>query len=132
MEIGIIIHTIIQNKSGEVLIIKRLASREVEPGKWDIPGGTLEWGEDPEVGAKREIMEETGLTVGTLELFTHTSNIDQAKNKQFVRLIFRTDFNGGKIKLSAKEHDEYRWIKPEEIGNFDAVDYMPQALGKLV
>jgi ADP-ribose pyrophosphatase YjhB (NUDIX family) len=42
-----------------------LAKRAVEPfkGKWDVPGGFLEYGEDPETGAYREIIEETSLNI---------------------------------------------------------------------
>ncbi|HYX75848.1 MAG TPA: NUDIX domain-containing protein, partial [Gaiellaceae bacterium] len=42
-----------------------LARRAEEPfeGRWDIPGGFLEEGEDPLEGLKRELKEETGLDV---------------------------------------------------------------------
>ena len=42
-----------------------LAQRAVEPfkGYWDIPGGFLEAGEDPQDGARRELLEETGLEI---------------------------------------------------------------------
>jgi 8-oxo-dGTP diphosphatase len=35
-------------------------------GKWDLPGGGLEWGEKPEEGVRREIGEETGLQILTV------------------------------------------------------------------
>lgn len=42
-----------------------LAQRGIEPfnGFWDIPGGFLEAGEHPEAGARRELLEETGLEI---------------------------------------------------------------------
>ena len=48
-------------RQGRVL----LAKRAIEPfkGCWDIPGGFLNEGEHPEDGARREILEETGLRV---------------------------------------------------------------------
>ena len=47
-----------------------LTLRNVEPcsGEWCLPGGFLEWGESPEEGAKRELLEETGITAGTFSL----------------------------------------------------------------
>jgi 8-oxo-dGTP pyrophosphatase MutT (NUDIX family) len=37
--------------------------------KWAIPGGGVEAGESPEETARREVLEETGLTLSNLELF---------------------------------------------------------------
>lgn len=53
-------------KNGQVL----LARRGVAPfiGEWDIIGGFLLDGEHPEVGALREALEETGLTMHLVEL----------------------------------------------------------------
>ena len=39
------------------------------PNQWSVPGGHIESGETPEEAARRELLEETGLTAGDLELF---------------------------------------------------------------
>lgn len=44
------------NDQGELLL-----GRRNDNGKWTVPGGHLEEGEDPRAGAERELMEETGL-----------------------------------------------------------------------
>ena len=36
------------------------------PGHWSFPGGRAEPGEDAEAAARRELFEETGVTVGAL------------------------------------------------------------------
>ncbi len=36
-------------------------------GFWNAPGGKIEEGESPEEAARREVLEETGLSVGALE-----------------------------------------------------------------
>ena len=36
---------------------------EENNGKWEIPGGGLDWGENPHEGIRREIAEEMGLKV---------------------------------------------------------------------
>ena len=46
---------------GNVLLVKR--GNEPRKGHWSIPGGLLELGESLLEGVKREILEETGLTV---------------------------------------------------------------------
>ena len=47
--------------AGELLLVRR--SMAPERGKWSIPGGFLDHGEDPEVVAVRELREETALEV---------------------------------------------------------------------
>ena len=46
------------NENGEVLLQKR-----ADCNKWGFPGGAIELGETPEMAAKREVKEETGLDI---------------------------------------------------------------------
>ena len=124
MQKGLIVHAVIFNDKKEILLLKRSASEDVSPSLWDIPGGTLEDGEDPEIGMRRETMEETGLTIGEISLVACASNIDTAKNKQFILLEFITQYVGGTIILNPKEHQEYRWVALSDFKNFDCIPYM--------
>jgi 8-oxo-dGTP pyrophosphatase MutT (NUDIX family) len=128
MDKGLIIHTVIYNAERKVLIIKRAKVNDVLPEYWDIPGGTLEDGEDPAAGAIREVKEETGLDVANPRLFFEHSNIDAAKNKQFITLVFAARYPGGEVALNPEEHEEYAWIAPEEIEKYKAVEYLPECL----
>lgn len=62
-------------RDGEALITKR--GRAPEKGKFDIPGGFLEAGEDALVGLRRELKEELGIEVDVsiddvVQMETHT------------------------------------------------------------
>ena len=80
MQKGLIVHTLITNDKGEILILQRSKTDDVLPEYWDIPGGTLEDGEDPLVGAMREVKEETGIDIINPKLFFQKSNVDIKKN----------------------------------------------------
>ena len=48
-------------RDGRVLLARR--DRDPGAGKWDLPGGFLEEGEDPLAGLRRELLEETALEI---------------------------------------------------------------------
>ena len=120
-------HALIMNAERNVLLIKRSETEDVLPGVWDIPGGTLEDGEDPKEGVLREVKEETNLEVKNLRLFHYTSSVDYGKNEQFVRLIFTGECASSDIRLNPEDHDEYRWVLPDTIpDDMKLVEYLPQ------
>ena len=51
-------------KDGKILLMKEPLKRS---GKWELPGGGLDFGEDIYEGLKREIEEEMGLKVKSIE-----------------------------------------------------------------
>lgn len=128
MQKGLIVHTIISNERGEVLILQRSKKNDVLPEYWDIPGGTLKDGEDPAEGAIRETKEETGLDISNLKLFFQKSNVDTSKNKQFVTLVFHTKSSSANVVVSPEEHDAYAWILPSKISTYKTVDYLSDCL----
>ena len=131
MDKGLIIHTAIYSNDRKVLIIKRSKANDVLPEYWDIPGGTLEDGEDPAIGAIREAKEETNLDINNLRLFFKYSNVDAIKNKQFVTLVFAAKYPDGEVILNPEEHEEYAWIDLAEIGKYKTVDYLPGCFSSL-
>lgn len=107
------------------LLAKRTTDTDIQPGKWNFPGGKIE-AEDsaPEEAAKRELREETGLNEQPGKVGENFI-VDTVDGKFRVHpVLFRTstepDLN--------PEHTEYRWIKPEELEKFDTVKGLKQDL----
>lgn len=59
-------------EDGAVLLTRRGGS--VAPGKWDLPGGYVEYDEDIREALIREMREETGLTIEVGAVFDVRSN----------------------------------------------------------
>lgn len=57
------VHLLIKNRAGELFLQKRSHRKDREPGKWDSSAaGHLDAGEDYASAARREIVEELGVT----------------------------------------------------------------------
>ncbi|HDR6269749.1 NUDIX hydrolase [Bacillus thuringiensis] len=52
------------NEQGQILLQQR------RHGMWGVPGGFVELGESIEAAGRREVLEETGIEIGTLQLAT--------------------------------------------------------------
>ena len=60
-------------RPGAVLLARR--GRPPNLGAWSLPGGAQELGETAEAAARRELAEETGLSVGDLLLAANVDSI---------------------------------------------------------
>lgn len=128
MDKGIIVHSAIIN-NGKLLILKRVANTYLG-NYWDLPGGTLEDGEDPTEGAIREAFEETGIKINELRLFHYYSNVDEKKNKQFITLIFtaKAESEPNEILLNSREHSEFKWVELDDVAKYQTVNYLPSCV----
>jgi 8-oxo-dGTP diphosphatase len=96
---------------------------------WELPGGKVEFGEDPKEALKREFQEEVGLQISVdkpIHLFSYLSDNN---NRQTVDITFIITLEGENtdIKLSP-EHTEYAWVDKNEVGNYSMSDEMKRCI----
>lgn len=117
---------IVVNKEGKILLIKR-APHLLRGGKYTIPGGFLNRDEDTSEGVRREVAEETGISVEDLMLFRINDNPERPKeDRQNVDFVFIAKTKDSKIKAD-KEVAGFIWIDkltlpPDEEFAFDHRD----------
>jgi ADP-ribose pyrophosphatase len=101
-------------RDGRVLLSKRA----VDPlkGHWDVPGGFLEAGEDPEAGAVRELLEETGLRIQTRGLLgMWIDRYGDGPDSVFtLNIYYLADAPEGEPRAE-DDVEELRWFLPAEI-----------------
>jgi ADP-ribose pyrophosphatase YjhB (NUDIX family) len=79
---------------------------------WGLPGGGLEYGENPEDGVRREVREETGLGVQVEKLLYAES----APNHHHISLIYLCKIVGGMFQPN-HEISQTRFFSLDELPN---------------
>ncbi|WP_110113509.1 NUDIX hydrolase [Bacillus sp. CGMCC 1.16541] len=106
---------IILNEQNEVLLQKR------HEGSWGLPGGLMELGESFEEVAKREVLEETGLTVENItflqvfsgsDYFLTMPNGDQLYS---VTAVYYTKEVSGDLKIDYNESIEMKYVSMDDL-----------------
>jgi len=114
---------IIVNDKGRILALKRSPTQDSDrSGCWDLPGGTYESGEDVIDSIKREVKEESNLTIHNPQPLYLASGLDNANQFMSSEVVFAvthlcTKWEGG-LKIS-DEHTEYHWVTPQEFLTYD-------------
>ncbi len=93
---------VVMNTAGEILLVQR------HDGEWDLPGGHMEVGESLKKTATRELFEETGLTVDTLELLGVASGKETfypKRNAYYVTAMYHATTHSETLNLSHEHAD---------------------------
>ena len=96
---------VVVRDDGRVLVVQRR-----DNGRWEAPGGVLERGETFEEGVRREIAEETTVTVEVQRLTGVYKNLTLG----VVALVFRCHSIAGEPTPTA-EAQQARWMTPAEV-----------------
>ena len=117
----------------EILILRRSEMVGSYQGRWAGVSGYMERAADEQ--ALVEIEEETGLHVEDLDLVKKGRPLrveDAGMGVTWVihPYLFRIK-DRGKIRIDW-EHKETRWIKPQELGSYDTVPCLKEALDRVL
>jgi ADP-ribose pyrophosphatase YjhB (NUDIX family) len=97
-------------RDGRVLLGRR--AQEPGAGKWDIPGGFLDEGEDALAGLRRELREETGLEAEPVEFLGIW--IEPYWDRSVLCLTWLARPTGGRERAGS-DLVELRWFAPDEL-----------------
>ncbi|MCB8879747.1 NUDIX hydrolase [Acidisoma cellulosilytica] len=104
----------------EVLLIRRGQAPML--GAWGLPGGAQDVGETAEDAARRELLEETGLTVGALKLAGNVDSIDRDDagrvRYHYTILDFAGLWEGGDPQALSDAAD-VTWADCRDLGRYD-------------
>ena len=110
-----VVHCIVVNAAGEMLLQRRSHSKKIQPGKWDTAvGGHVGVGESIESALRREVAEEIGLNLETVaSRFLYRYNMVNDIESELVHTyVCESD---GPFRPQASEVDELRFWPLEKI-----------------
>jgi 8-oxo-dGTP diphosphatase len=104
-------------------------------GRWTLPGGGLNFGEDPEAGALREVEEETGYTGEIVRLafvnsWSRGPLLELGYGPYYgVRIVYFVRITGGGLRHEVDEStDMAAWFTREELRTTPLVELVDRAL----
>ncbi|MBN1296777.1 NUDIX domain-containing protein [bacterium] len=108
-----VIHVIVEDDGGRMLLQKRSMTKDIQPGRWDTAvGGHLMPGEEPAVAAVRECVEELGLEPKDLEYLYEYIWVTDWESEWVT--TFRVCMNGP-FSWDREEIDQVRFWDPDDV-----------------
>lgn len=110
------------------LLLRFSPTYEFCPGDWDF---IYDYLSNPKCYPKKEVLDvvlkHTGLKGKVLREYPIYNWVDRESKKIWVFLPYLIEVKNEEIKLSSK-FSEYKWLKLEEISNYDRLDYLKNHL----
>jgi len=98
---------------------KVLLVRTKDKSSWDFPGGFLRYGESPEDGLKRELIEELNAKIKVERLFEALVDVFGSYSDRNLNLFYKVELISDKI-MASSEIEEFKWF---DINKLPAIAY---------
>lgn len=114
--IGVGCGAMIFREDGKVFVAKRGKDARNETGRWDFPGGGVEFGEKCQDALKREIKEEYDFEIEIIELLDVDDHIIKEEGQHWVSPSYIARIISGTPKIMEPDKcEEIRWEDLESI-----------------
>ena len=100
-------------RGDQILLLKRAAGSALA-GQWFLPGGMVEHGELPEDGARRELLEESGLEIDADLEIIGCYPVPRVRPRRAADLLPGSISSKCEAVIS-HEHDGFRWVKASDM-----------------
>ncbi|WP_112244833.1 GNAT family N-acetyltransferase [Kribbella monticola] len=107
---------LVRDERHRVYVQRRTAQRRLLPGIWDIVGGHLEAGESPEQALAREVEEETGWRVRSIDATVADWEWEyEGRVRREVDYLVTVDGDLSRPLLEDGKHDASAWVGPDDL-----------------
>ncbi len=121
----------------EIMVARRALTKKFLPGKFELPGGHIEFGETLVDGLRRELKEELAVDVIVGDVVGAFTYVNKIKRSHSIEIIFFAQLAGGCLpKINLADHSEVIWanrnnldvIKTENGSNDQEFPFIVRAL----
>lgn len=129
-------YVLCRDSDDRILLTRFVQDGNPESGSWTMPGGGMEWGEQPDDTAIRELHEETGLQASlgpVLGVFSRWLKPDEAVTGEpghYVGIIYGTTEIQGELRTEFSDDttDAAAWFSLEEVQSITRVSLVDYVL----
>ena len=116
---------------GKVLLLKRANGRSSILGKYELPGGRLEYNEQPEDALKRILRIDAAVSIQTVQLFDAITYIDyDDRNIQYIVVVYLVSMRSDQKPLElSQNYNKFSWQKQSFIQHENITDLTELVLG---
>ncbi|MEV6844681.1 NUDIX domain-containing protein [Actinoplanes sp. NPDC051411] len=111
------VSAVVRNEAGQVLLARRS-----DNGRWSVPAGVVDPGEQPAEAALRELFEETGVRAVIERIggvATHPVVYPNGDRCEYLNVWFRCRAVGGQARVNDDESVEVAWFDPGALPDLD-------------
>ena len=131
---------IFREEDEKCLILKRDDREKVDPGKYAVPGGKLEWSnldiDNPtringevldfenavEDLLKREVKEEAGIEIDSGLKYINSVAFIRPDGIPVVLVKFAAKYKSGGVVLEKGAFTDFKWVNKEEVKNYNCIE----------
>lgn len=114
----------------KTLLLRRANGRETILGQYELPGGRLAYGEQPEDALRRYLHDDAGLHIQTAQLFDAVTYIDHdERDIQYGVIVYLVAIAGSRSVTLSPNYDKYLWQRVSNIAQDSVTDLSQLLLG---
>jgi ribonuclease HI/ADP-ribose pyrophosphatase YjhB (NUDIX family) len=123
------VRAIIRNDE-KTLLLRRANGRLTILGQYELPGGRLAYGEQPEDALRRYLHDDAGLHIQTAQLFDAVTYTDHdERDIQYGVIVYLVALAGSRSVTLGQNYDKYIWQKVSAIRQDSVTDLSQLLLG---
>ncbi len=104
----------------KVLVVQKSKNEDFLPGKFEMPGGKVDFGEQPDEALVREFKEEVSLDIEVITPIHTFAYLSDNEMRHTVEIVYICKMKNDAQEITlGKDHDSHRWISVNDLDELE-------------